>query len=399
VGAALGAIDSEDDDGLKGWTVAMYWDADNDLDGLTATFVDMWITHLTNTEDVAMAVYIDGLNTPANISTYTEEGWVEREALGEMNTSDPATLQHYIEFVLTEPSIAAENYCLIVQDHGLDYLGLCVDESEPSRPFMSVDGFASAVAGATAATGGWLDIIELDACTMAIVEMAYELRDKAGYLVASEKAVPFDGLNYIELMDGLSADPDISPLDLAIKMVDDYAEWYSAPLGTYPTLYPYMQDFACLSVMDLSRMKPLADAFSEFKEQVLPRDPAVKSSLNRAANNAFLALWMNCMACDYGRDIRVMFSEFADGVRATRPEAAAAADAIVDAVDDIVVYDWASWRFRDICTGMSVFVPPGEGLYYVYWDSLGRVYDQLGLDFVTDTGWDEVLHAYFLSQK
>ncbi|MCU0860132.1 MAG: hypothetical protein MUE55_06065, partial [Thermoplasmata archaeon] len=140
--AAAEATDSEVEDGPKAWTVAMYWDADNDLDGLTATFVDMWVAHLTNTEDVAMAVYIDGLYTPANISTYTEEGWVEREALGEMNTSDPATLQHFLEFVFTEPTIAAENYCLVVQDHGLDYLGLCVDESEPSRPFMSVDGFA-----------------------------------------------------------------------------------------------------------------------------------------------------------------------------------------------------------------------------------------------------------------
>jgi len=36
----------------------------------------------------------------------------------------------------------------------------------------------------------------------------------------------------------------------------------------------------------------------------------------------------------------------------------------------------------------------------VYWDTTWyRVYNELGLDFVADTGWDEVLLSYFCSQK
>ena len=398
-GEAPQSVASEDS-GLRSWTVAMYWDGDNDLDSLTETFIGIWKDSLTNRVDVALSAYIDGLTTPANYSTLTEDGWKEVKALGEMNTSDPKTLTDFITFTMTEPTLAAEHYCLVIQDHGLGYLGTCVDESEPLRTWMSIDSLGRAVGDAKTATGKMLDIIELDACSMALVEVAYELRDKAGYLVASEKAVPFDGLNYRALLNGLSTDPGIEPVDLAIKMVDDYEEWYTAPLGTYPTLYPYMQDFASLSVMNLSKMDPIADAFAALKEAVLPRDNGIKGPMTEAAKSAMVQMWENCMGCDYTADIKVMFTEFGRRVRDSYPAVADITDQIVAAADDIIVYDWASWRFGGEQTGMSVFVCPGEGMFYVYWDTTWhRVYNELGLDFVADTGWDEVLLSYFCSQK
>jgi hypothetical protein len=73
---------------------------------------------------------------------------------------------------------------------------------------------------------------------------------------------------------------------------------------------------------------------------------------------------------------------------------------VVGAADDVIVKNWASWRFRGRCTGMSVFVPPGTGIYNAYWDmTLNRVYDQLGLDFVDATGWDEIVLAYTDTMK
>jgi len=392
-------VESEDAD-LRSWTVAMYWDADNDLDSFTETFIGIWKESLTNRVDVALSAYIDGLTTPANYSTLTEDGWEEVRALGELNSSDPKTLSDFITFTMTEPTLAAEHYMLVIQDHGLGYIGICVEESEPNRPWMSIDGLGRAIGDAKAATGKMLDIIELDACSMALVEVAYELRDKAGYLVASEKAVPFDGLNYRALLGGLSADPDTAPLDLAIKMVDDYEEWYTAPLGTYPTLYPYLQDFASLSVLDLSKMQPIADAFAALGEAILPTDMGLKGPMTEAAKSAMVAMWENCMGCDYTADIRVMFTEFGRRIRDSYPTVAEITDKIVAAADDIIVHDWASWRFRGRETGMSVFVCPGEGMFYLNWDTTwNRVYNELDMDFVTDTGWDEVLLSYFGSQK
>lgn len=382
------------DDGLRSWTVGMYWAADNNLDELTETFVKMWMENLTNTVDVALSVFIDRLELPANLSTLTEAGWVEVEELGEVNSSDPATLEWFIEYTLTEPSLAAERYLLMIQDHGLGYLGLCSDDGEGGT-WMSIDGLGRAFENANAATGKKVDVIALDACTLALVEVAYELRDKASYLVASEKAVPFDGMNYGALLTTLSENPGIAPLDLACKMVDDYADWYSAPLGTYPTLYPYMQDFASLSVIDLSRVGGLAEPFRKLTELVCPAQSSLIGPLREAAKTSFVAMWMNCMGCDYGSDIIVMFTSLGATLAESYPDIAVACEEIVAAADEAIVKDWASWRFRDRVTGLAVSVTPGIGIYEVNWDTLNRVYDQLELDFVEDTSWDQVLEEYF----
>lgn len=381
------------------WTVAMYWASDNDLDGLTETFVQMWRESMVNTDDLALCVFIDRSDGPANVSTYTEEGWVERIALGEVNSSSPATLQSFLEYVLTEPMLDAQNYMLVIQDHGLGYLGIAVDESEPVRSWMSIDGLGRGIRGALGSTEQDLDIVALDACTLAMVEVAYELRDTASYLVASQLAVPFDGINYRALLGGLSDNACIEPADLACKMVADYADWYSAPLGTYPTLYPYNQDFATLSVIDLSLIAQVGDAFAVLSDELLPKDGWLGKVLRNAATDAFNAMWMNNMGCGFYSDIVTMFGNAADDIRDSHPTVAAACDGLVAATLDAVVDSWASACFKGTCNGLSVFVCPSVGMFEERWDSLERAYDSVGLDFVDVSSWDDVLVSYFTTLK
>ncbi|MCJ7606936.1 MAG: clostripain-related cysteine peptidase, partial [Thermoplasmata archaeon] len=391
--------DRQNEDQRRSWTIAMYWGGDNNLDGDTETFIDLWMECLT-TDEVALAVFIDRLELPTNISTVTEEGWVERATPGEVNSSDPQVLADFIEYFMTEPVLDADNYMLIVQDHGMGYLGIIADDSEPNgKAWMSIDGLGCALDLAYEATGKKLDIVDLDACSMATVEVAYELRGKASYLVASQLAVPFDGLNYMALLCGLSEEADISPKALACKMVDDYGDWYSAPLGTYPTLYPYMQDFASLSVIDLSKMDAVGDAFSALSDAILPKDKAFANPFNIAAQHYFVAMWENNMGCGFTSDVRGMFGEIASALRDSHPTVAALCDDIVSSASDAIVKEWASWRFRGRITGMSVFTPSSIGIYEVGWDALNRVYGDMGLDFTEDTGWDEVLLTYSCTSK
>lgn len=390
-------------DGQRKWTIAMYWASDNDLDEYTDYFIGLWIEHLTNREDVALSVFIDRLDAPANISTLTEEGWREAKDLGEVNSSSSDTLSSFLNYSLTEPSLKADNFMLMVQNHGNGYLGLCCDEGLPdsnqTKVWMSIDDLGRGVRDGLAMSGGDIDIISLDACTLGIVEVAYELRDTASFMVASVLGVPFDGQNYMALLSGLSDNPDITSEDLACKLVDDYGDWYSAPLHTYPTLYPYMQDFASLSAIDLRQLGPLKDAFADFREVMLPKDAALGKPFKDAAMYADASLWINTMGSWYYPDIRIMFSEFGDSVRAEYPDVAAACDAIVEATNAVVVHDWSSWRTKGIVTGLSVFVCPSIGVFEVHWDAFERVYNAVGLDFVEETGWDSVLMEYFYTVK
>lgn len=394
---------SSEDDVQRKWTVAMYWVSDNNLDEYTDYFVDLWIDSLTNTEDVALCAFLDRFEGPANISTLTEDGWVERVDLGEVNASSPDTLASFIDYALTEPILASENFMLMVQDHGNGYLGLCCDEdlpdSELAEVWMSVDGLGQGIRAGQEAADKTIDIVALDACTMATVEIAYELRGAASYLVASELGVPFDGMNYAALLSGLSEDPTIEPLDLACKLVDDYEEWYSAPLGTYPTLYPYMQDFGSLSVIDLVAIEDLAGAFSAFKDAVIPKDNSIGYLLKTAAMQSDPSIWLNNMGVWTYPDIITMFTLLGDSTREDYPEVAEACDAIVLAADAAIIHDWASWRMKGIVTGLSVFVCPSIGSFEVNWDLFDRDYDGVGLDFVDDSGWDIVLKAYYYTVK
>lgn len=385
------------------WTIAMYWASDNNLDEYTDYFVSLWKEALTNRDDIALCVFLDRLELPANISTVTEDGWVEVANLGEVNSSSPDTLSSFITYAMTEPTLESDNFMLMIQNHGNGYLGLCSDEglpdSELAKVWMSIDDLGKGINTALDAAGKPIDIIALDACTLGTVEIAYELRETASYLVASELGVPFDGLNYQALLSGLSEDPDITPLDLACKMVDDYADWYSAPLHTLPTLYPYMQDYASLSVIDLYALNPLIDAFNGFADAVTPKDNTLGMYLKTAAVQADVSLWMNNMGTWFYPDIRIMFADIAASTSEEFPEVAAASQAIVDAADVVIIHDWASWRMRGLVTGLSVFVCPSIGIFEVYWDAFDRAYDNVGLDFVEDSDWVTVLTEYYFTVK
>jgi len=397
------AEDYEQSDNPRKWTIAMYWASDNNLDEYTEYFVDLWIDQLTNRDDIALCVFIDRLELPANISTLTEDGWVERESFDEIDSASPDTLASFLDYALTEPILAADNFMLMVQNHGNGYLGLCSDEGIPDsdvlKKWMSIDDLGNGIRTGLTTSGGSIDIISLDACTLGTVEIAYELRGLASYLVASQMGVPFDGQNYIELMTGLSTNPDISPRDLACKLVDDYGAWYSAPLHTLPTLYPYMQDFAALSVVDLNALDPLIAAFCDFRDAVLPKDNAIGMPFKTASMYADVSLWMNTMGTWYYPDVIVMFTTLGDSLRESHPEVAEACDGIVAAADDAIIHNWASWRFRGLATGLGVFVCPSIGVFQAYWDADERVYNEVGLDFVTDSGWDLVLMAYAYTVK
>jgi len=402
-GSADGAGILNGEEGLLNWTVAIYWAADNNLDEYADHYVDLWIEELENRTSVALCVFMDRLELPANISTLTDEGWKEVENLGEVNSSSPDTLSSFIEYALTAPALASKNFMLIIEDHGDGYLGLCGDDglpdSEMPEAWMPIDGLGAGIRTALTATGKSIDVIAFDACTLATIEVVYELRGMASYLVASEMSVPYDGLNYAALLSGLSEDSDISPLDLACKLVDDYEAWYTAPLHTLPSWSPYLQDRVALSVIDLNALDPLVGAFKAFADAVLPKDNSLGMYMKAAAMKADPDIWVNTMGYWFYPDIRTMFSILGESVRTSHPEVASACDDIIDAADTAIIYDWASWRTRGIVTGLSVFVTTSVGLYEAYWDVFSRAYDTLGLDFVDDSGWNIVQETYFWTNK
>lgn len=78
------------------------------------------------------------------------------------------------------------------------------------------------------AIGQPLDLLGMDACLMANVEVAYEIRKSVGFLVASEELVPGHSWPYQDIFKSLQAEPGQSGADFATSIVNRYVSFYTA---------------------------------------------------------------------------------------------------------------------------------------------------------------------------
>ena len=73
-----------------------------------------------------------------------------------------------------------------------------------------------------------VDILGMDACLMSMVEVAYQMRDVAGYAVGSEETEPGEGWPYDRILRSLAAQPNMTPEELAKEIVKRYIASYGA---------------------------------------------------------------------------------------------------------------------------------------------------------------------------
>jgi hypothetical protein len=173
---------------LPKWTIMHYTAADNDLNEFLNMDVNEMesigstknmniISLLDNGKDDVKIYHIQKDNDPENITSPVLKD------LGETNTAQPETLAKFIEFSMKK--FPAQHYALIIGSHGLAWKGAVEDETTDS--FMSLPQIREALDTAAEKTGKKLDLIGFDACLMATGEVAYELKDNAKYMVASQE--------------------------------------------------------------------------------------------------------------------------------------------------------------------------------------------------------------------
>jgi hypothetical protein len=78
------------------------------------------------------------------------------------------------------------------------------------------------------AVGQPLELLGMDACLMANLEVAYEVRSAVRHLVASAELVPGHSWPYEDIFSSLRANPDSGGADLAKLVVDRYISFYQA---------------------------------------------------------------------------------------------------------------------------------------------------------------------------
>jgi hypothetical protein len=153
--------------------------------------------------------------------------------LGEVNMADGKTLVDFVTWGIK--NYPADKYVLILSDHGLGWPGGWSDPSPGGRPDRSIPlsqamgdqlylmEMDQALGEIRQQTGlDKFEMIGLDACLMAHIEVFSALAPHARYSVASQETEPSLGWAYTSFLGALTANPDMDGAELSRLIVESY---------------------------------------------------------------------------------------------------------------------------------------------------------------------------------
>ncbi|MCD4785535.1 MAG: hypothetical protein K8T10_17070 [Candidatus Eremiobacteraeota bacterium] len=251
----------------KKWTILHYAAGDNNLTPYMVSDVNE-MESVGSTANMNLVVQLDKGNRDCKRYYLIKDDNMDEikspvlEDMGSTNMASPKELADFIKFGMEK--YPAEHYALIISDHGGAWRGAVSDYGHYRD--MTTPQIKEGLDLAQKDTGRQIDVLGFDACLMASTEVAYELRDNAKYMVASENNEGADGWPYVPLLtkknlqnlDGaLKQKLDISPEALAKKIVDDASDSWA---------------ISTISATDLSKMPNLKDACNSLAKQILKTD-------------------------------------------------------------------------------------------------------------------------------
>ena len=259
------------------WTVMVYLDADNNLESAGIDDINE-MEMVGSTSEVNIVVQVDRI--PYSVLASSNQGYADdisngnwtttrryyvtqdfnpvlinsplKIDLGELNMGDPQTLVDFANWAAI--NYPAKKYLLVIWNHGGGFrsLNLAKDiawDDTNGGDKITMSELEDALSMISAQIGKNIDLVGMDACLMAMTEVAYQIKDYADILVTSEESEPEGGWPYDTILSQLTSNPSLTPTQLATNIVDDY-------IFTYPTTY------VTQSAIDLSYMDTLTGQLS-----------------------------------------------------------------------------------------------------------------------------------------
>ena len=212
---------------VRKWTTVVYMAADNDLEGAAladlremlsaaaplkqAGFTFLALLDRSAGYDTAAGNWSDTRLFEIGPGDFAADDFsdirLECKNLGladdretELNMAAPETLNAILSYAMKQ--FPAEHYALILWGHGSGWRGYSIDEE--SNAVMSLPQLHAALTHLESP----LSVIAFDCCYGAMLETAYELRDDADFLIATERDEPAAGWNYSFFLENLATSAD-----------------------------------------------------------------------------------------------------------------------------------------------------------------------------------------------
>lgn len=352
----------------KEWAFLLYDDADfeNAYDPLT-DFRDRFRAG----DEVHLLVLNDPATQVASILRIDETGATARvREMGEANMGSAGTLSEFLNFA--REFYPANRYVIAFYDHGMAWLGSCVDQTNGGDR-LTMDEMREGLA-----LGGGVDLVLFTApCNMGSLEAAYEVRNQTDVYIGSE-----DSSGYIwwrepmtDISAALNGDPQISNHDLAQVIIQSLearsGQWQAERWAGQLTMSAVRTDKldAVGARVDALGEVYLARSDDHFRAKVA----AVRPELS--AFGPFMV--------DVHELVQRLYEEEVD------EEIRGALLAVEEAMDEAILAEY-SGPFWPGAQGLTIFLPDSTYAYRLS-DYTG---DTHSLDFPVDTRWDELMTSY-----
>ncbi len=372
------------------WTVMVYFNGNGDLEK------DME----KNMASLEKAGSDGNINFVAQIARMSKKGEAQRvhlkkpswmglknnsevmDNLGPTNMAHPQSLKDFITWGMKK--FPAERYALIMNGHGMGFVGSMPDEL--SKDFMSTPEFESAVKVATKEAGRKIDVLGFDSCLMATAETAYSAKDAANFMIASQEVVIAGNWDYEKFGNEMKEKAGGQGLSVGDALEAIVKSQYNNRLLTS-------------SIIDLRRMPEFADKLKDFSHRLLSTtepDYRIRSCFRKAQHycqrhiiaSASNGGNINTKPMDQLRDVAsVALHIITDDNIGDIELKKSALNLARFTSEKAVIFEMHRKKYGlDQSKGMSIYAPTSEA------EGFADYYNKISLS--EDTGWGKVVEKF-----
>jgi len=270
------------------WTVLVYMNGANDLQQYSVLNMNQ-MERVASNPDVRFVV--QWKQFPAQFNGGTFNGTrrylansdfsnnINSTLLQDMGTSidmgSPQTLNEFISW--GKANFPADHYCLIVWNHGNGWRRSITNvDFTRAVSYDDETGNSIQIWDLNQALGSeHFDLISWDASLMQMMEVAYEIKDNADYIIGSEESPPAEGLPYDLVFAPFRDTPNSTPKNLSKSFVDGML-----------AVPAYNTKKITQSVLDTSKLPALATAISTLGTELKNNVGSLTAAIQTARVNS-----------------------------------------------------------------------------------------------------------------
>ncbi len=361
--------------GKKDWTVLYYLNGNNNLEpNLTRNLID--VEKVGSSDQVNIVAQLtrgtsDSIHGKAEQKTGLDGDWVgtrryfvepssvksskklRSQVLDEqstpVNAGAPESLSDFLSWGIK--NYPAKHYMIVIGDHGKGFEGTGFDYVH--KDVLNLPELKSSLTTVREETGVKPDLLVFDACEMAQLEVASQLKDQVGYMVASEEIIGTMGLPHRNFLSELSSKPKMSPGQAAATWVSLSEDDTIARAGRNINQQAAVQ----LSAIDMSKIAPIEAAVDQFAQRLMAHPPEELKEL--VSNVQSFNIGASDETAEDFRDIGhfcslIEESEAEDTVKQAAKE-------VNQAIKDSLVAAHNQGEDAEDATGLSVYLPTEFG--------------------------------------